>query len=144
MPQFTQHDVTYPEVYTFNSMGCTPLFWLPTLSLVLTLPKNVLGQAEQHCTLHVYMVSSLYSTVQLITTHNQPLTSLENLKGHGQKDPPVKSNGNALVRSMLPKANFVRKQSPLKLKNHESVRKMAELTIKHCNHALCLAQFGPS
>ena len=21
---------------------------------------------------------------------------------------------------------------------------MAELTIKHCNHALCLAQFGPS
>ena len=29
-------------------------------------------------------------------------------------------------------------------KNHESVRKMAELTIKHCNHALCLAQFGPS
>ena len=29
-------------------------------------------------------------------------------------------------------------------KNHESVRKMAELTIKHYNHALCLAQFVPS
>ena len=32
----------------------------------------------------------------------------------------------------------------LNIKNHESVRKMANLTIKHCNHALCLAQFGPS
>jgi hypothetical protein len=30
------------------------------------------------------------------------------------------------------------------LKNHESVRKMAELTVQHCNHALCLAQFVPS
>ena len=29
------------------------------------------------------------------------------------------------------------------MKNHESVRKVAELTIKHCNHELCLAQFVP-
>ena len=29
-------------------------------------------------------------------------------------------------------------------KNHESVRKMAELTVKNCNHALCLEQFVPS
>jgi hypothetical protein len=29
-------------------------------------------------------------------------------------------------------------------KNHESVRKMAELTVKNGNHALCLEQFVPS
>ena len=84
--------------------------------------KNVLGQAEQHCTLLVNMVRCLYSTVQLITTQQQPVTSLENLKGYGQKAAPVevhtelKSNGKALVRSIMPKSNDVRKQSDPEIK----------------------------
>jgi hypothetical protein len=44
-----------------------------------------------------------------------------------------------LGESLEDKNNVVKKK-----KNHESVRKVAELTIKHCNHALCLAQVVPS
>ena len=62
---------------------------MSVLSLVLTMPTNVLGQAEHHSTLLVNMVSCLYSNVQLITTQRQPVTSLENLKGYEQKAPPV-------------------------------------------------------
>jgi hypothetical protein len=52
----------------------TQLFLFLTLSiisLVLMLPKIVLGQAEQHFSLCVNMISCLYSTEQLI----QPYTS---------------------------------------------------------------------
>ena len=53
------------------------------------LPTIVLGQAEQHSSLCVKMVSSLYPTEQLVCTRHQPVKSFENLKTYGQKAYPI-------------------------------------------------------
>jgi hypothetical protein len=66
---------------------------------------------------------------------------IRNWKNQQSKSYDIGQQQNSAVHISL---NFLERFPHFMFKNHESVRKMAELTIKHYNPALCLAQFGPS